>query len=136
MSDSSQPHGLQSTRLLRPWDFPGKSTGVGCHCLLQICMSPFLFVFCILFQFWFSVGQWFQFTYLHIYAAKEEQERCFIGRFQIQTMKTLNFFKATFNIYFYLFINWLCRVLVSRHMGPSFLTRGGTQAPCIGSMES
>ena len=26
---------LQPTRLLRPWDFPGKSTGVGCHCLLQ-----------------------------------------------------------------------------------------------------
>ena len=24
------------TRLLRLWDFPGKSTGVGCHCLLQI----------------------------------------------------------------------------------------------------
>ena len=24
-----QPHGLQPTRLLRPWDFPGKSTGVG-----------------------------------------------------------------------------------------------------------
>ena len=35
MSDSSRPHGLQPTRLLRPWDFPGKSTGVGCHCLLQ-----------------------------------------------------------------------------------------------------
>ena len=31
MSDSSQPHGLQSIRLLHPWDFPGKSTGVGCH---------------------------------------------------------------------------------------------------------
>ena len=30
----SRPHGLQPTRLLRPWDFPGKSTGVGCHCLL------------------------------------------------------------------------------------------------------
>ena len=29
MSDSSQPHGLQPTRLLCPWDFPGKSTGVG-----------------------------------------------------------------------------------------------------------
>ena len=29
MSDSSQSHGLQPTRLLRPWDFPGKSTGVG-----------------------------------------------------------------------------------------------------------
>ena len=33
MFDSSRPHGLQPTRLLRPWDFPGKSTGVGCHCL-------------------------------------------------------------------------------------------------------
>ena len=35
MSDSLRPHGLQPTRLLHPWDFPGKSTGVGCHCLLQ-----------------------------------------------------------------------------------------------------
>ena len=35
MSDSSRPHGLQSIRLLRPWDSPGKRTGVGCHCLLQ-----------------------------------------------------------------------------------------------------
>ena len=33
--DSEQPHGLQPTRLLHPWDFPGKSTGVGCHCLLR-----------------------------------------------------------------------------------------------------
>ena len=33
--DSPRPHGLQPTRLLCPWDFPGKSTGVGCHCLLQ-----------------------------------------------------------------------------------------------------
>ena len=36
VSDSSRPHGLQPSRLLRPWDFPGKSTGVGCHCLLQL----------------------------------------------------------------------------------------------------
>ena len=35
VSDSSRPHGLQPTRLLRPRDFPGKSTGAGCHCLLQ-----------------------------------------------------------------------------------------------------
>ena len=35
VSDSLRPHGLQPTRLLRPWDFPGKSTGVGCHCLLH-----------------------------------------------------------------------------------------------------
>ena len=33
--DSSRPHGLQPTRLLRPWDSPGKSTGVGCHRLLR-----------------------------------------------------------------------------------------------------
>ena len=35
VSNSLQPHGLQPTRLLRPWDFPGKNTGVGCHFLLQ-----------------------------------------------------------------------------------------------------
>ena len=35
VSDSQRPHGLQPTRLLHPWNFPGKSTGVGCHCLLQ-----------------------------------------------------------------------------------------------------
>ena len=27
--------GLQPARLLCPWDFPGKNTGVGCHALLQ-----------------------------------------------------------------------------------------------------
>ena len=33
--DSLQPFGLQPTRLLSPWDSPGKNTGVGCHTLLQ-----------------------------------------------------------------------------------------------------
>ena len=36
MSDSVRPHGLQPTSLLCPWDFPGKHTGVGCHCLLRL----------------------------------------------------------------------------------------------------
>ena len=36
VSDFQRPHGLQPTRLLNPWDFPGKSTGVGCHCLLLL----------------------------------------------------------------------------------------------------
>ena len=36
VSDSSCPQGLQPTRLLHPQDFPGKSTGVGCQCLLCI----------------------------------------------------------------------------------------------------
>ena len=35
VSDSSRPHRLQPTRLLRPWNFPGKGTGVSCHFLLQ-----------------------------------------------------------------------------------------------------
>ena len=30
VSNSWRPHGLQPTRLLHPWDFLGKSTGVGC----------------------------------------------------------------------------------------------------------
>ena len=30
-----RPWGLQPTRLLCPWDSPGKNTGVGCHSLLQ-----------------------------------------------------------------------------------------------------
>ena len=38
MSDSVRPHGLRPTRLLHPWDYPGKNTGVGCHFLLQ-CMK-------------------------------------------------------------------------------------------------
>ena len=33
-----RPHRLQPTRLSRPWDSPGKNTGVGCHFLLQ-CMK-------------------------------------------------------------------------------------------------
>ena len=35
VSDSSRPHRLKPTRLLHPRDFPGKSTGVGCHHLLR-----------------------------------------------------------------------------------------------------
>ena len=35
LSDSLRPHGLESTRLLCPWDSPSKNTRVGCHALLQ-----------------------------------------------------------------------------------------------------
>ena len=35
VSDSVQPHGLQPTSLLCPWNSPGKNTGVGSHSLLQ-----------------------------------------------------------------------------------------------------
>ena len=40
VSDYSLPHGLQPTRLLHPWDFPGKSTEVGCHtCRLHLLLG-------------------------------------------------------------------------------------------------
>ena len=38
MSDSVRPHRRQPTRLPRPWDSPGKNTGVGCHFLFH-CMK-------------------------------------------------------------------------------------------------
>ena len=38
MSGSVRPQRWQPTRLPRPWDSPGKNTGVGCHFLLQ-CMK-------------------------------------------------------------------------------------------------
>ena len=38
VSDSVRPQRQQTTRLPRPWDSPGKNTGVGCHFLLQ-CMK-------------------------------------------------------------------------------------------------
>ena len=38
VSDSVRPHRRQPIRLHRPWDSPGKNTGVGCYFLLQ-CMK-------------------------------------------------------------------------------------------------
>ena len=47
VSDPQRPHGLQPTRLLHPWDSPGKSTGVGCHCLLRAYLT--------IFPMWFNI---------------------------------------------------------------------------------
>ena len=38
MSDCVRPQRRQPTRLLLPWDSPGKNFGVGCHFLFQ-CMK-------------------------------------------------------------------------------------------------
>ena len=35
VSDSLGPHVLQPSRILCPWDSPGKNTGVRCHAVLQ-----------------------------------------------------------------------------------------------------
>ena len=52
VSDSLQPRELWLTRLLCPWNFSGKNTGVGCHFLLQGIfltqgLNPISYVFCI-----------------------------------------------------------------------------------------
>ena len=44
VSDPQRPHGRQPTRLLHPWDFPGKCTGVGCHCLLRLFHTSYIFI--------------------------------------------------------------------------------------------
>ena len=54
VSDPQRSHGPHLSRLLHPWDSPGKSTGVGCHCLLHLISvsmskSPF---FKLRFSYW------------------------------------------------------------------------------------
>ena len=44
MSDSLQPYGLYPTRLLCPWDSPGKNTGVGCYFLFQACLQVYFLI--------------------------------------------------------------------------------------------
>ena len=61
VSDSSRPHGLQPTRLPYPWDFPGKSTGGGCHCLLWSLSACLLKNSEMTFQYWhrrLSISYW------------------------------------------------------------------------------
>ena len=49
MSNSLQSHGLWPARLLHPWNFPGKDTGMGCHFLLWVnCCIHLPTKFCIL----------------------------------------------------------------------------------------
>ena len=54
MSDSSRPPGLQPTRLICPWDFPGKSTGVVCHCLPKARVSKKKNAHMIMSVFWLT----------------------------------------------------------------------------------
>ena len=65
MSDSLWPHGLQPARLLCPWVFPVKNTGVGSHFLLQGSFWPrdWTQVSC-------TTGRFFT-----IWATREAQER-------------------------------------------------------------
>ena len=65
--DSLRPHGLYPARLLCPWDFPGKNTGVGCHALLQrilLTQGLNLCLLCLLHQ---QVGSLPPWRYLYTY---------------------------------------------------------------------
>ena len=50
LSDSSRLHALQPTRLLRPWDFPGKSTGVWCHYRMLLISLQYMVELHVFFQ--------------------------------------------------------------------------------------
>ena len=56
ISDSLGPHELQPTRLLWPWNFPSKNTGVGCHFLLQGIVSIQGLNLCLLHLLHFQAG--------------------------------------------------------------------------------
>ena len=88
MSDSSQPHGLQPTRLLRPWDFPGKSTGVGCHRLLLTTPKILPRI-------------WFWWVILSLKSVKV---------FIILSLKIIMYHKSFFFFYFTI-LYWFCRTL-------------------------
>ena len=65
------PRGLGPARLLSPWDFPGKNTGVGYHSLLQEIFStqgsnlPFFTTELLGLLLWFSCCYWSSFIITH-----------------------------------------------------------------------
>ena len=68
--NSLRPHGLQPTRLLYPWDFPGKNTEVSCHFLLQEIFPPRdrTQFSCIADQFFTMSHQRYQVLYLYLFS--------------------------------------------------------------------
>ena len=78
MSDPQQPHGLQPSRLLHPWDFPGKSTAVGCHCLLWIYVYLWLIdvdVWLIDVDVWWKPARYFKAIILQLKINKFEKRK-------------------------------------------------------------
>ena len=130
MSNSVRPHRRQPTRLLCPWDSPGKNTGVGCHCLLQcmrvknesevaqlcptqLCLTPV----------WFSDSQnvnihschllfdYFQFALIH--------EPNIPGSYAILLFTALDFTSITSHIHnWVLFLLWVHRFILSGVISP------------------
>ena len=63
LSNYYWPHGLQPTRCSCPWDLPGNSTGVGCHCLL--CEGSLVFPFCC-FPLFICIDHWRKLSYFSL----------------------------------------------------------------------
>ena len=100
--DCLGPHGLQPTRLLHPWDFPCKSTGVGCH-------LP-------------SLRTDNEMLNPTACCTVSELKKNFFLMWTISLKSLLNCFCFMFFFFFWLRGLW----------DPSFLTRDQTHTPCIG----
>ena len=98
LSDSHRPHGLQSTRLLCPRDFPCKSTGVGCHCLLLkmieiiLFINFFVWIYLINIIMAFIIDAWH--IYIVTYMCLPLFMTCFFGI-------TTHFYLLCYQIYFF-----------------------------------
>ena len=62
-----RPHRRPPTRLLCPWDFPGKSTGVGCQLVFPLFLAIFSFVSPLLSLFLLSFPFWYFLDYSWIF---------------------------------------------------------------------
>ena len=148
VSDSVQLHRRQPTRLRRPWDSPGKNTGVGCHFLLQCmkvksesevaqscptlsgpmdCSLPGSSIHGI---FQARVLEWGAIAF----SGHTSYWACKVS--QLMQLRDWIFFLAYF--VYLAALGLICGmwVLLLTDVGSSSPTRDQTQAPCIGSAES
>ena len=106
------PHGLQPTRVLCPRDFPGKSTRVGCHCLLQRKVRWAQKGFTLFFLIYLAV--------LGLSWGTQDRKLRHVRSFS-RSVWDLQSQHAGSQL---------------RHMGSRSLTKDRTPAPCIGRAES
>ena len=98
VSNCSRPHGLQPTRLCHPWDFPGKSTGVGCDRLLGVNHYNFfnhlfqvyinMFLKKVLTHFWLALLQFNDFFAFRIMLTHSIQPWKFLCRKKLSALET------------------------------------------------
>ena len=72
VSESVQPHGLPSTRLLLLWDFPGKSTGWSGVLLPSPNLGNSACLFLTLWEYWLHRKNWHLFLFFHLWKIYSE----------------------------------------------------------------